>query len=111
MSKIDDAIAKLTAECKKNEHLIPFEEYLTSICMTDAVAEKILAEDKKLKDCFESIKNIARKRAISGCAYIPPAEGFEIIENYYGITAEDKEKPAASKSADNVIDILDYMNL
>ena len=56
------------------------------------------------------MKNIAQKRQVNKCAYIPPAEGFEIIETYYGITNEDKEKPVP-KPADNVIDILDYMNL
>ena len=110
MSKIDDAIAKITGECEKSPHLIPFEEYLTSICTTDAVAEKILAEDKKLQGCFDHMKSIAQKRQVNKCAYIPPAEGFEIIETYYGITTEDKEKPVP-KPADNVIDILDYMNL
>ena len=109
MSKIDHAIAKLTAECKKNEHLIPFEEYLTSICTTDAVAEKILAEDKKLQKCFDQIKEIARKRATNGCAYIPPEEGFEIVESYYGITDADKQTTPADKPASNIIDITDLL--
>ena len=109
MSKIDDAIAKITGECEKNPHLIPFEEYLISICTTDAVAEKILAKEKKLQGCFDHMKEIAQKRVVKNCAYIPPAEGFEIIETYYGITAEDKEKTAESKPAGNVIDITDLL--
>lgn len=103
MSKIDEAIAKVTKECEKNEHLIPFEEYLTSICNTDEVADKILDEKKTLEGCFEHMKSIAKKRAVKGSAYIPPAEGFEIIEKYYGITDEDKEVKCAG--TDNLIDI------
>ena len=109
MGKIDEAIAKITGECEKSPHLIPFEEYLTSICTTDAVAEKILAEDKKLQGCFDHMRNIAQKRAVKNCAYIPPEEGFENIETYYGIASEDKEKPAESKLEDNIIDITDLL--
>lgn len=59
--KTDDAIAKVTAECEGKEYLIPFEEYLTSIC-NDAVAEKILKDDKKLEDCFKKMKKVAQSR-------------------------------------------------
>lgn len=106
MGKIDDAIAKITQECEGKEYLIPFEEYLTSVCTTDAVAEKILAEDKKLQGCFDHMKNIARKRAVGSCGYIPNDEGFEIIEAYYNITATDKA--AAPKVTGNIIDITDF---
>lgn len=42
---INKAIAKITEECQGKDYLVPFEEYLTSICTTDKIAEKIL--DKK----------------------------------------------------------------
>ncbi|WP_338547799.1 Cas9 inhibitor AcrIIA9 family protein [Emergencia sp. JLR.KK010] len=101
--KTDDAIAKITAECEGKEYLIPFEEYLTSIC-NDAVAEKILKDDKKLEDCFKKMKEVARSRQKNGCAYIPNEEGFEIIRDYYGITCTDLRK-----IAENVIDITDLL--
>lgn len=99
--KINKAIARITDECKGNEHLIPFEEYLTSICTTDDVADKILSNDKNLKGCFEKMKSIAKGRAVSGCAYIPPEEGFRIIRDYYGIEDSKKTGPA--------IDIMDLL--
>ena len=60
--KTDKAIARITDECKGNEHLIPFEEYLTSICTTDDVADKILNRDKSLKGCFEKMKSAAGQK-------------------------------------------------
>ena len=99
--KTNRAIARITDECKGNDHLIPFEEYLTSICTTDDVADKILNEDKNLKGCFEKMKSIAKGRAINGCAYIPPEEGFQIIRDYYGIEDNKKASPA--------IDIMDLL--
>ena len=105
MSELQDkAIAKITKECEGKDYLIPFEEYLTSICTTDAVANKILKEDKKLQGAFDAMKKIARERAVAQCAYIPPAEGYQIIEDYYGITESDKQR----KTAD-VIDITDLL--
>ena len=99
--KINKAIARITDECKGNEHLIPFEEYLTSICTTDDVAEKILNENKNLKGCFEKMKSIAHRRAKNNCAYIPPEEGFQIIKDYYGIKDDKKAGPT--------IDIMDLL--
>lgn len=103
----DKAAARMAEECQGKEHLIPFEEYLMSI-MTDAVALKILVEDKTLEGAYEKMKDIARKRAVNGAAYIPPEEGFEIIRSYYGIEEEDLHVSAASQQ-NSVIDIFDYM--
>lgn len=101
--KTDEAIAKITAECKGKDYLIPFEEYLTSIC-TEAVAGKILQGEKKLEECFVKMKEIARERQDGGCAYIPPEEGFAIIREYYEITDADM-----SRTAGKVIDIMDLL--
>ncbi len=103
--KTDEAIAKITAECEGKDYLIPFEEYLTTIC-TDAVAEKILKDDKKLEECFGKMQKIARSRQKNGCAYIPNEEGFEIIREYYEITDSDLD---LKKSAGTVIDITDLL--
>ena len=105
--KTDLAKRKLAGECQGKEYLIPFEEYLTGICNTDKIADLILAEDKKLEECFNKMKEIARKRAKNGCAYIPPEEGFEIIRDYYGIT-EDDLNASASKPA-GIVDITDFL--
>ncbi|MGN0733709.1 MAG: hypothetical protein ACI4LC_06005 [Emergencia sp.] len=106
MSKINDAIARITQECEGKDYLIPFEEYLTSICNSDEIANKILNPKKTLEGCFSEMKKVAEKRMVRkgnvGNAMIPPEEGFQIISDYYGI--ELKEKKSAS-----VLDVLDLL--
>lgn len=106
--KTDLAKRKLAEECQGKDYLIPFEEYLTGICTNDKVADLILAENKKLEKCFGKMKEIARKRAQNGCAYIPPEEGFEIIREYYGITDADLNTTGTSKPA-GIVDITDFL--
>ena len=106
--KTDLAKRKMAEECQGKEYLIPFEEYLTGICTNDKVADLILAENKKLEKCFGKMKEIARKRAQNGCAYIPPEEGFEIIREYYGITDADLNTTGTSKPA-GIVDITDFL--
>lgn len=105
--KTDAAIAKMTKECENHGHLVPFEEYLTSICTSDAVAEKILKDGRSLQDAFDGMKAIARKRQVGGCAYIPPKEGFEIIRKYYEITDTDLKAGPGRKSS--IVDITDLL--
>lgn len=97
------AIEKITKECENKDYLIPFEEYLTSICTSDNVAERILEEKKTLQGAFDKMKEIARKRQHGGCACIPPEEGFSIIREYYDI---DLSKSAPGEK---VIDIMDLL--
>ncbi len=109
--KTDEAIAKITAEAMEinNNFAIFIEEHLTSICTKDKVADKLLAEDKKLKDFCKKCESEARKRArkqgngfqING---LPDQEYKDMVEAYYGITSEDK-----AKSAGNIIDITDLL--
>ena len=107
MSKTDEAIAKMAEEIKGKDYLIPFEEYLTSICTTDAVAEKLMKEGQSLQGAFGTMRDIAKKRHVQGCAYIPPEEGFEIIRNYYGITDKDmKNSTTQPAQTINVLDLL-----
>lgn len=104
----DQAKAKLADEIKGKDHLIPFEEYLTEICTSDAVAEKIVAEGKSLEGCFRHMKNIARKRKTGNFAYIPPDEGFRIIREYYGIEDIPLRVPKQAAMGD-VIDVMDFL--
>lgn len=99
---INKAIAKITEECQDKDYLIPFEEYLTSICTTDKIAEKILDEKKTLQGAFDKMKGIAKTRQHSGCAYIPPEEGFEIIREYFGIDLTEKPQT-------NILDITEFL--
>lgn len=101
----DKAKERLAKEIEGKDHLIPFEEYLTEICTTDEIAEKILAEDKSLEGCFKHMESIARGRKTGNFAYIPPEEGFRIIRQYYGI---DEDAKAEEETVDTV-DIMDLL--
>ena len=107
--KTDQAIERMTKECQGKGYLVPFEEYLTSICTTDAVADKILQDGKNLQGAFSKMQGIARKRQSGGCACIPPEEGFGIIREYYGITEVDIMPAPAKHASADVIDIMDFL--
>lgn len=103
----DKAIAKITEEAMKIDDPIAFaiEEYLTGKIRTNAEAALILAEDKTLKGAYDKVWAEARKRKKGNCAYIPPEEVYEIIDEYYGLHSSrkaDHRGEAAEK-----VDVLD----
>ena len=85
------------------------EEHLTDICKTDAVATKLLAENKSLKafceDMWKEARSKSTKCAAGSGAYISDKECFEKAEAYYEITEEDKR----TKNTTNVIDITELL--
>ncbi|MBQ6455686.1 MAG: hypothetical protein IJJ31_00990 [Mogibacterium sp.] len=104
----DKAIAKITEEAMAINDPVAFgiEEHLTEICTNDTVARKILAEDKSLKAIYDKVWAEARKRRTGGknCVFIPPAEVYAMIDEYYGI----HEQAAPSRRSDpNKVDVLD----
>lgn len=106
----DKAIARITDEMMKinTPHAQAVEEYLTGICTTDAVAEKLLDESKSLKGFLDKLLKEAKKRSKGNVAYIAPDEVWEMVEKYYGITEEDKAAMAVT-SAEDIIDISDFL--
>lgn len=102
----DKAIEKITKEAMKINDPVAFgiEEHLTEICTNDTVARKILAEDKSLKTIYDKLWAEAKKRKKGQCAFIPPAEVYAMIDEYYGI---DEAPSAASRPAANRVDVLD----
>jgi hypothetical protein len=105
---INKAIAKITEEAMAINDPVAFgiEEHLTGMCTSNAVARKILAEGKSLKAIYDKVWAEARKRRTGGknCVFIPPAEVYAMIDEYYGIN----EQAAPSRRSDpNKIDVLD----
>lgn len=104
---IDRAIGKITAEMMEcNSSFARFiEEYLTSICVTTRVAEKLLDPKKNLKEFVELItkeyEEKARKQGTGGQA-VGDADQvfFEAVEAYYNITEEDKAPVRKSDTID-----------
>lgn len=109
-NKIDMAVAKITDEAAKinTNFAIFLEEHLTSICVDDYIAEKLLAEDKNLKTIHDKIEKEAKETANKGQGQVriigkPDAEIYSELEEYYGIGTE-QIKAEAKK-----IDVLDLI--
>lgn len=83
----DKAIAKITDEAMKIDDPMAFaiEEHLTQLCTSNAVAEKLLAEDKSLKAAYDMIWKEASKRKKGRVAFIPPEEVYGMVDKYYGL--------------------------
>ncbi|MCI9598566.1 MAG: hypothetical protein HFE75_15055 [Firmicutes bacterium] len=108
---IDKAIAKITEEAMEDGS--PFaefmEEHLTSICVNEAVARKLLDPGKSLKAFVHGItkeyEEKARKRGNGTQAAGAPDRVFhEKAEAYYGVTEADKKAGKAG-----TIDVLDLL--
>lgn len=105
---IDKAIEKITKEAMALDDPMAFaiEEHLTDLCTSNTVAMKILAEDKSLKGACDMLWREASKRKKGNHAYIPPAEAFEMIDKYYGITSQVSTPAGRSKARTNVLDLI-----
>ena len=107
---INRAIEHITEEMMKSQepYIVAIEEHLTSICTTEAVAAKLLAEGKTLAGAFGEVEKEARRRQKNQKACIISTEAFQIVEDYYGITDDDKDgKVRMTRGA--VIDITDLL--
>lgn len=101
---IDKAIARVTEEMMKIDDPLAqlVEEHLTEVCITERVAEKLLDPKKTLKEAHKKIWEEARRRKKGNGAYIPDQEIYEMVDEYYGITAGMMEK----QESINVLDLL-----
>ena len=105
----DKAIAKITEEAMKIDDPVAFaiEEHLTQLCTSNTVAEKLLAEDKSLKQAYDNVWAEARKRKKGNCAYIPPEEDYEMVDKYYGLDQTGRKLAKKQEPAADRIDVLD----
>lgn len=113
MSKISEAIEKITTEVNatSDEKNQVIGEYLID-SITEATAEKILMPGKTVSGCFKHLYDIAFKQQKNrSYCYTSPTE----IDNYYGITPEDKKAgatitkitpPPAQSTHINLMDLL-----
>lgn len=126
---IDKAIKHITDQAIDiNEPLTTMiEEHLTEICNNEEIANKLLNEKKTLKQLNKNIWNTAKQRKQGNCAYIPDAEIYETVEEYYNIIdteknteqrnkdEKDKEQkqtpimPVPKKTEKNIINIMDLL--
>lgn len=113
--KQDKAIAHITEQMmKKAKDGVPqpeiqaIEEMLTEICTTDAVAEKLLEDGKDVQGAYDALfKEAKDNRDGKNVVCIPPHKAQQIIEQYYGITDDDKAGSNRPKRRNNApIDVL-----
>lgn len=105
---IDRAIAHITEQMMQHpgdDMYIILEEYLTEICTTNAIADKLLKEEKNLEGFIETLWEEAKKRN-ENTAVMTSSEVIPMLELYYGITEEDKQ---GSNSIIKTIDITDFL--
>lgn len=110
--KKNKAIEKITKEAMEIDNPFGFflEEYLTSKCTTDGVAEKLLAEDKSLKTLCSQIANKMKKEAQeanqgkkSAIWGAPDEVFYKEADKYYGLD----QKSASTQTASERINVLD----
>ena len=106
MSKTDDAIRKITDEMMKIGDPLAqgIEEYLTGICTTEMIADRLLDPGKSLDEIHKEIWDEAKKRKKGNCAYIPSDEVFRMVRSYYGIDTDNRGQMHREK-----IDVLDLL--
>ena len=117
MSKIDEAIAKITSEAMAVGHpyALFLEEHLTELCTTEAVAEKLLNPQKGLKKHVDDIIAEKRKEADKsrkgniGSAGLSDEEAYRRVEEYYGIRPEDQK--IATAPVPGVINLSDFLEV
>ncbi|MBO0962364.1 hypothetical protein J1P26_21915 [Neobacillus sp. MM2021_6] len=88
------AFEKIKAEMEKEKNSyvqVVGEFMLQQIEKYPEAAEQILAKDKSIMRSLEEMKKVASKKKVGNMAVLTPAEGFEVVLKYFGIT----EKPLA----------------
>ena len=96
---LENIRSKVEAEMKSDE-LKPFGRYiLDQLLVSEENAEKVGADGKSLKACFDAVKGKARSHAHSGCAIIEDKTVFKWIREYYGIVSGPAAAPKESAAA------------
>lgn len=116
MSKIDEAIAKITEQQKsENKYTNTYQlgEHLKDICRESEKAAELVCTDLDNPDM--SIQNLEKKikarcdaihREIGGNGVaLPMDEAESIIRDFYGLGAAEQEQ----KQSTNMINLADYM--
>ena len=106
---INKAIAKITEEMMNvgDEMTRILEEYLTSICTNEKVAEKILNPNKTLEEFMKQLWKIAKDRQKNSKASMTSVEIIPMLEDYFGITETDKSGRKTTPTS--VIDISQFI--
>ena len=109
---IDKAIEKITKEAMDMNDPFAFfiEEHLTNACTSNAVAEKLLADDKSIKKIATRIRTQMEKEAKeanpgkrSAWWGAPDAKLLKMVDEYYGL--DQATTAPEQKEHINVLDL------
>ena len=90
MSKINLAKEKLIKEAEGHALIAKtMARQISDMIKTDATADCILKDDKKLMDLKKNFDKYAREHKEGNESCVPPDEAYRMIREYYEIT-EDK---------------------
>lgn len=126
---LEKAISKIKEEIEKTKDINTkaIGKYLLTQIETNEEAIKNIYDGKKtLKECSKKVVEVARKKAINGCAILSDEEVYKIVRDYFEIKViqnkilqveveEIKEdhgienKPNSSKESFNV-SLEDFLN-
>lgn len=103
---LDKARSKIKAEMEQNAKSayikVVGEFVLKHLKAHPEVAEKILVEDKTIKDSLAEMRKVAAKQKVGNVAVLTDQEGFEVVLKYFEIDGdgikENATPPAAAKS-------------
>ena len=104
---LDKARSKITAEMEQNAKSTYIKVVgnflLQHLEAHPEAAEKIMVEDKTIKDSLAEMRKVAAKQKVGNVAVLTDQEGFEVVLKYFQIegtseSAAPAGKPAAAKS-------------
>lgn len=100
---MQQAIEKLRGEMSKknNPYINLIGEYLISQIDTNPeMAELIMTEGKTIAGSLEAMKSEAKKKQSNGMAMLTDAEGFAIVQKYFG--AKEITAPSAAPQVQEI---------
>lgn len=85
---LEKAISKIKEEIEKSNDINTkaIGKYLLTQIETNEEAIKNIYDGKKtLKECSKKVVEVARKKAVNGCAILSDEEVYKIVRDYFGI--------------------------
>lgn len=92
---LQDVINALEAECKKHNNDPMYEtisNYIIQKCEANSQTlekiKKAIDDKKNISGAIAKMRDEAKKRAVGGCGVLTPDEGYNMVDNYFGIKEE-----------------------
>lgn len=97
-----EAIVKINAEMQKHpndQYREIIGQYIIDRCHDKAVAELVMQDGKTLEGALKAVSDAARKAACNQVAVMTPAQVFQKVDKYFGMTADINAQQKAIAAA------------